>query len=74
MLTLLSLLQVTAKAAAEAYNVPLQKAYWTPEAIAEDKDVDMVVVSVKVGSMFPQQRRIERHHFIAIMTHEKTGC
>ncbi len=38
----------TAKKAAEAHGLSADKAYSSPEAIAEDKDVDMVVVSVKV--------------------------
>ena len=38
----------SAKAAAEAHGVPANKAYHRPEAIANDPDVDMVVVSVKV--------------------------
>lgn len=38
----------TAKAAAEVHGVPLDKAYSSPEDIANDPDVDMVVVSVKV--------------------------
>ena len=38
----------TAKAAAKANGVPEKKAYSNPEDIAKDKDVDMVVVSVKV--------------------------
>ena len=38
----------TAKKAAEAYGVPADKAYSSAEDMANDKDVDMVVVSVKV--------------------------
>ena len=38
----------SAKAAAKAHGVPESKAYHTPEAIANDPDVDMIVVSVKV--------------------------
>ena len=38
----------TAKKAAEAHGVAADKAYSSAEAIAEDKDVDLVVVSVKV--------------------------
>lgn len=38
----------TAEAAAKAYDIPKEKAYSSPEAIALDSDVDMVVVSVKV--------------------------
>ena len=38
----------TAKAAAKAFGVTEKKAYASPEDIANDKDVDMVVVSVKV--------------------------
>lgn len=38
----------TAKKAAEAHGVEAHKAYSTAEAIADDKDVDLVVVSVKV--------------------------
>ena len=41
----------TAKAAAQAYGVPESKAYDNPEDIANDKDVDMVVVSVKVSRL-----------------------
>ncbi|KAL9066028.1 MAG: hypothetical protein Q9161_007818 [Pseudevernia consocians] len=37
----------TAKKAAEAHGVSADKAYSSAEAIAEDKDVDLVVVSVK---------------------------
>lgn len=37
----------TAKAAAKAYGLPEDKAYSSAEAIANDPDVDMVVVSVK---------------------------
>ena len=40
----------TAKAAAEAYGLPLDKAYSDAEAMAADKDVELVVVSVKVGT------------------------
>lgn len=38
----------SAKKAAEAHGVSADKAYSSAEAIAEDKDVDLVVVSVKV--------------------------
>ena len=38
----------TAKKSAEAHGVSADKAYSSPETIAEDKDVDLVVVSVKV--------------------------
>lgn len=38
----------SAKAAAKAHGIPESKAYSSPEAIANDPDVDMVVVSVKV--------------------------
>ena len=38
----------TAKAAAKAYGISEKKAYGSPEDIANDKDVDMVAVSVKV--------------------------
>ena len=38
----------TAKAAAKAFGVSEEKAYSKPEDVANDKDVDMVVVSVKV--------------------------
>ena len=37
----------TAKAAATAYGIPEDKAYSTPEDMANDPDVDMVVVAVK---------------------------
>ena len=37
-----------AKAAAKAFGVPEEKAYSKPVDMANDKDVDMVVVSVKV--------------------------
>ena len=40
----------TAKKAAEAHGVSADKAYSSAEAIANDKDVDLVVVSVKVWS------------------------
>lgn len=38
----------TARKAAEAHGLSVDKAYSSPEAIADDKDVDLVVVSVKV--------------------------
>ncbi|KAL8708110.1 MAG: hypothetical protein Q9220_006964 [cf. Caloplaca sp. 1 TL-2023] len=38
----------SAKAAAKAHGVPPEKAYSKPEDIANDADVDLVVVSVKV--------------------------
>ncbi|KAL8837880.1 MAG: hypothetical protein Q9170_002355 [Blastenia crenularia] len=38
----------SAKAAAKAHGVPLEKAYNKPEDLANDPDVDLVVVSVKV--------------------------
>ena len=38
----------SAKAAAKAFDISEKKAYSSPEDIASDKDVDMVVVSVKV--------------------------
>ena len=38
----------TGKAAAKAYGISEDKAYSSPEDIASDPDVDMVVVSVKV--------------------------
>ena len=38
----------TAKKAAEAHGIEADKAYSSPEAIANDKNVDLVVVSVKV--------------------------
>lgn len=38
----------TAEAAAKAHGIATEKAYSSPEAIANDPDVDMVVVSVKV--------------------------
>ena len=38
----------TAKAAAKAFDIPEEKAYSKPEDMANDKDIDMVVVSVKV--------------------------
>lgn len=38
----------TAEAAAKAHGISAEKAYSSPEAIANDPDVDMVVVSVKV--------------------------
>lgn len=38
----------TAKAAAKAHGIPVEKAYCTPEDVARDSDVDMIVVSVKV--------------------------
>lgn len=38
----------TAKKAAEAQGISSDKAYSSPQAIADDKDVDLVVVSVKV--------------------------
>ncbi|KAK3176113.1 hypothetical protein OEA41_007435 [Lepraria neglecta] len=37
----------SARAAAKSHGVPEEKAYSSPEAIANDPDVDMVVVSVK---------------------------
>ena len=38
----------TAKASAKAHGLPEEKGYSNPEDIANDPDVDMVVVSVKV--------------------------
>ncbi|KAL9603569.1 MAG: hypothetical protein Q9219_001072 [cf. Caloplaca sp. 3 TL-2023] len=38
----------SAKVSAKAHGVPLEKAYSNPEDIANDPDVDIVVVSVKV--------------------------
>ncbi|KAL9026197.1 MAG: hypothetical protein Q9196_005099 [Gyalolechia fulgens] len=38
----------SAKAAAKAHGIPAEKAYSNPEDIANDPDVDLVVVSVKV--------------------------
>ena len=38
----------TAKASAKAHGIPENKAYHTADAIANDPDVDMIVVSVKV--------------------------
>jgi len=38
----------SAKAAAKAHGLPLEKGYSNPEDIANDPDVDLVVVSVKV--------------------------
>ncbi|KAG8534391.1 uncharacterized protein KY384_001236 [Bacidia gigantensis] len=38
----------SAKAAAKAFGLPEDKAYSSLEAIAQDKDVDMIVVSVRV--------------------------
>lgn len=38
----------SAKVAAKAHGLPLEKAYSNPKDIANDPDVDMVVVSVKV--------------------------
>ncbi len=40
----------SAKKAAKSHSIPEDKAYSNPEAIASDPDVDMVVVSVKVGT------------------------
>lgn len=42
----------SALAAAKAHGVSSEKAYATPEAMAADADVDMVVVSVKVSRVF----------------------
>lgn len=39
----------TATAAAKAFGLPEDKAYDSAEAIANDPDVDMVTVSVKVS-------------------------
>ena len=39
----------TAKKAADAHGVAVDKAYSSPEDIANDGDVGLVVVSVKVG-------------------------
>lgn len=39
----------SAKAAAKAQGLPLEKGYSNPKDIANDPDVDMVVVSVKVS-------------------------
>lgn len=38
----------SAKAAAKSHGLPLEKGYCNPEDIANDPDVDLVVVSVKV--------------------------
>ena len=46
----------SAKAAAQSHAVPEEKAYSTPEDIANDPDVDMVVVSVKVCTIIPEER------------------
>ena len=40
--------QDSAKKAAKAHGIPDNKAYSDPDALADDPDVDMVVVSVKV--------------------------
>ena len=40
----------SAKAAAKSHGIPVEKAYSKPEDLANDPDVDMVVVSVKVPS------------------------
>ena len=40
----------SAKRAAEAHGISADKAYSSADAIANDKDVDLVVVSVKVYS------------------------
>lgn len=50
----------TAKKAAEAHGVSADKAYSSPEAIANDKDVDLVVVSVKVWSCVSYSLKGER--------------
>ena len=42
----------SAKKAADAHGVAADKAYSNPEAIANDKAVDLVVVSVKVCGSF----------------------
>lgn len=42
----------SAKRAAEAHGVSADKAYSSADAIANDKDVDLVVVSVKVYSFY----------------------
>jgi len=39
----------SAQAAAAFHGIPSEKAYSNPEDLANDPDVDMVVVSVKVG-------------------------
>ncbi|KAL8934218.1 MAG: hypothetical protein Q9216_006021 [Gyalolechia sp. 2 TL-2023] len=44
----------SANAAAKAHGIPLEKAYCKPEDIANDPDVDMVVVSVKT----PMHKRL----------------
>ena len=41
----------SAKAAAKAHSLPQEKGYSNPEDIANDPDVDLVVVSVKVDSL-----------------------
>ena len=46
----------TAKVAAKAYGLAEDKAYDRSEAIANDGDIDMVVVSVKVRSDGPSCR------------------
>jgi predicted dehydrogenase len=40
----------SAKAAAKSHGLPLEKGYSNAEDIANDPDVDLVVVSVKVDS------------------------
>ena len=42
----------TAKKAAETHGISVDKAYSSAEDIANDKDVDLVVVSVKVLSVY----------------------
>lgn len=42
----------SAKAAAKSHGLPLEKGYSNAEDIANDPDVDLVVVSVKVCSWF----------------------
>ena len=49
----------TAKKAADAHGVDAEKAYSSAEAIANDKAVDLVVVSVKVcGSFYQLQEKM----------------
>lgn len=47
----------TATKAAAAHGVEADKAYSSPEAIAGDEDVDLVVVSVKVCWSIPNSSK-----------------
>ena len=49
--------KTSAIASAKAFGLPEDKAYDNAEAMARDKDVDLVTVSIKVWSMEIKARR-----------------